>query len=212
VARGAPDLIAVVVVLDQPGPWAGETIGSRDNKGLLIMATKTAACAMAVALLAGTASFTVPAAAQNAPMPPRHVHMSSTHAKKLSAVAEYDAGLRRGAANASRNAYLRGFSDGTTSEAYSAQGYVMNSQPGNLFPSVPGYSSYDGNASGYVSGGYDAGYAPRGLMDVVVAPVETAQASDARLALWNYCAARYRSFDPASGTFLSDDGNRYFCR
>jgi hypothetical protein len=234
VARGAPDLIAVVVVLDQPGPWAGETIVSRDNKGLLIMATKTAARAMAVALLAGTASFTVPAAAQNAPMPPRHAQISSTHAKRLSAVAEYDAGLRRGAANSSRNAYLRGFSDGTSSEAYSARGYVVNSQSEYQFPSVSGYSSYDGNAAyypraggyssndgryvsydnanGYVTGGYDAGYAPRGLMDVVVAPAETAQASDARLALWNYCAARYRSFDPASGTFLSDDGNRYFCR
>lgn len=28
----------------------------------------------------------------------------------------------------------------------------------------------------------------------------------------SYCASRYRSFDPASGTFLANDGNRYVCQ
>ncbi len=28
----------------------------------------------------------------------------------------------------------------------------------------------------------------------------------------NYCASRYRSFDPASGTYLAGDGNRYVCQ
>lgn len=27
----------------------------------------------------------------------------------------------------------------------------------------------------------------------------------------SYCASRYRSFDPASGTYLARDGNRYPC-
>jgi hypothetical protein len=27
----------------------------------------------------------------------------------------------------------------------------------------------------------------------------------------NYCAQRYRSYDPASGTYLNNDGNRYPC-
>lgn len=27
-----------------------------------------------------------------------------------------------------------------------------------------------------------------------------------------YCSQRYRSFDPASGTYLSYDGNRYVCQ
>jgi hypothetical protein len=27
-----------------------------------------------------------------------------------------------------------------------------------------------------------------------------------------YCARKYRSFDPASGTYLSNDGNRYVCQ
>ena len=198
------------------------------------MTMKTATCAMAVALLAGTASFTVPAAAQYAPMPQRHAKMAPTHAQKqfLSAVAIYDAGLRRGTASSSRNAYLRGFKDGTTTEAYSPRVSVVNSAPAEPILSVAGYStydrnpayyrsnsgysSYDGRSAAYDNGAlydrYDAGYAPRGLMDVVVAPVATASALEARAAMLNYCTARYQSFDPASGTFLADDGNRYFCR
>jgi len=27
-----------------------------------------------------------------------------------------------------------------------------------------------------------------------------------------YCARKYRSFDPASGTYLAPDGQRYYCR
>ena len=195
---------------------------------------RTAACAMAVALLASTASFTVPAAAQNAPMPQRHAKIAPSHTQKefLNAVALYDAGLRRGTANSSRNAYLRGFRDGTTTEAYTPRVPVVNSAPAEPVLSVAGYSTYDRNAayysrsSGYTSydgrsaaydngrlyDRYDAGYAPRGLMDVVVAPAATAPAVEAQAAMMNYCTARYQSFDPASGTYLADDGNRYFCR
>jgi hypothetical protein len=198
------------------------------------MTMRTAACAMAVALLAGTASFTAPAAAQNAPMPQRHAKIAPSHTQKefLNAVALYDAGLRRGTANSSRNAYLRGFRDGTTTEAYTPRVPVVNSAPAEPVLSVAGYSTYDRNAayysrsSGYTSydgrsaaydngplyDRYDAGYAPRGLMDVVVAPAATAPAVEAQAAMMNYCTARYQSFDPASGTYLADDGNRYFCR
>lgn len=199
------------------------------------MTMKTAACVMAVALLAGTASFTVPATAQYAPMPQRHAKIAQSHAQKqfLNAVALYDAGLRRGTANSSRNAYLRGFRDGTTTEAYTPRVSVLNSAPAAPILSGAGYSAYDRNAyyprnNGYASydgrsaaydnpngalyDRYDAGYAPRGLMDVVVAPAAMAPAVEARAAMMNYCTARYQSFDPASGTFLADDGNRYFCR
>lgn len=31
-------------------------------------------------------------------------------------------------------------------------------------------------------------------------------------AWYSYCSAKYRSFDPASGTFLGYDGRRHFCR
>jgi hypothetical protein len=193
------------------------------------------ACATAVALIAGTASFAAPAAAQRAPMPSSHARISPGHANEklfIRAVAIYDAGLRRGSANSSRTAYLRGFRDGTSSEAYTAQQYVVNSAPGYSVAPVSGYSLYDSaavdaatddgysrsvayrDANGYGDGRYDAGYAPRGLMDVVVAPVAVAAAAsaEARLAHWNYCTARYQSFDPASDTFLAFDGNRYFCR
>lgn len=202
------------------------------------MTTKTAACAMAVALLAGTAAFTVPAAAQSAPL-------HSSHAKRLfmSAVAEYDAGLQRGRTNSANNAYLRGFRDGTSSAAYSSRGYVVNPYAGNplpvanpyagyAVPPVAGYSPYGRGAvyapvsagystsdvrsvaygDGFASDRYDAGYAPRGLMDVAVAPVAMASSSEARAAHFSYCAARYQTFDPASDTFLANDGNRYYCR
>ena len=198
------------------------------------MTMKTAACAMAVALLAGTASFAVPAAAQYAPLPQRHAKIAPSHSQKqlLNAVVVYEAGIRRGAANSSRNAYLRGFRDGTTTEAYTSRVSVVNSAPAEpilsgagystydrntaYYPRNNGYSSYDGRSAAYDNGAlydrYDAGYAPRGLMDVVVAPAATAPAMEARAAMMSYCSARYQSFDPASETFLADDGNRYFCR
>jgi hypothetical protein len=162
------------------------------------MTMRLTACAMAVALLAGTASFSVPAIAQSA----------SSHTKKLflSADAIYDAGVRRGTAKSYRSAYVRGFRDGRSSGAYSSLGYVRNSNPGIYIPSVSGNPAYnlwsgaysDGryvsynNANGYMFDRYDAGYA--------------------RMALASYCTARYQSFDPASGTFLAYDGNRYLCR
>ena len=89
------------------------------------MTMTTAACATAVALHAGTACFAVPAAAQGAPVW-RHPKPSSANSRKLfmSAVAEYEAGLRRDRENSTNNAYLRGFRDGTSSEAYSSRAYA----------------------------------------------------------------------------------------
>jgi len=219
------------------------------------MTMTTTACVTAVALLAGTACFAVPAAAQGTPVR-HHAKMSSAHSRALfmSAVAEYAAGLRRGRENSTNNAYLRGFRDGTSSEAYSPRAYVANPYTGNpvalvspyatpapagyslydsYTPVTAGYSSYDirsvgyGDANGYrgrtvaygdgfASARYDTGYAPgyvpRGLMDVAVAPVAMTSASDTRAAHMSYCAARYQSFDPASNTFLANDGNRYYCQ
>jgi hypothetical protein len=158
----------------------------------------------------------------------------------MSAVAEYDAGLRRGRENSTNNAYLRGFRDGTSSEAYSSRAYAANPYAGNpvalvspyagqpvagyspygrdavYAPVTGGYSSYDlrsvSYGDGLASDRYDSGYAPRGLMDVAVAPVTPAASSEAQAANLNYCAARYQSFDPASNTFLANDGNRYYCQ
>ena len=73
-----------------------------------------------------------------------------------------------------------------------------------------------GNGSygnGYVDGRYNPGYVPRGLMDVAVAPpLVTTPSLEVRTAHLDYCIARYRSFDPATGTFLADDGYRHYCR
>jgi hypothetical protein len=203
------------------------------------MTMKTTACATAVALVAGAACFAVPAAAQGTSVP-YHAKMPSAYSRTLfmSAVAEYDAGLRRGRATTANNAYLRGFRDGISSQAYSSPAYAVNPYAGNLVAvspytgaSVAGYSPY-GRDSVYapVTGGYssydlrsvsyggfatdrnDSGYAPRGLVDAAVAPVTIAASSEAQAAHLSYCAARYQSFDPASNTFLANDGNRYYCR
>jgi hypothetical protein len=202
------------------------------------MTVKITACAMAAGLLVGPAIFSAPAAAQTALNSP-------SHAKRLflSADAVYDAGLRRGRANSSHNAYLRGFRDGTSSQPYNSRPYGANQYSGNpiavadpyaeyrvapaagysLYDRAEGYTpptrtysydtarsvSYDG---GFVSDRYQPGYVPPGLLNVAVAPVAIAPASEARAAHWSYCATRYPTFDPASDTFLATDGNRYYCR
>lgn len=204
------------------------------------MTIRTAACATAVALLAGTAFFAAPAASREALTPSSHANNPSIHSKKLflSAGAVYDAGLRRGSEYSSRNAYLRGFSDGKSSEAYISRRYVVQSPAGYTVAPVSGYSSYDrdavyapeiggyssydgrsvsyGDAREYIDDRYSGGSAPTvGLMNVASAPLALAQApyAAARAAQWNYCAARYQSFfDPTTGTFLASDGYRYYCR
>jgi len=225
------------------------------------MTMKTTVCATAVALLAGTACFPVQAEARDLTTPPSQFKVWTSHGNKnlyMSAAAIYDAGVRRGDAQASRSAYLRGFRDGTGTTAYTTRQYVVNSAPvysgarvysgapvystapvysaapaygyspygrsAAYTPAVAGYSdnggtvalddSYD-NGDGYSQyngGGYNAGYAPRRLMDMAVTPVVMAQPLEAQNARLSYCIARYQSFDPASGTFLGDDGYRHYCR
>ena len=87
-------------------------------------------------------------------------------------------------------------------------GAIAGSQPyGYGYGSGPyGYSGYA--APGYVQPGYaDQGYAGQGDIDdgyVAVAPGGGGGAA--------YCAQRYRSYDPASGTFLGFDGLRHPCQ
>ena len=68
---------------------------------------------------------------------------------------------------------------------------------------APGYYDY---APGYAYGpdySYDYDYAPAPY--VASGPV-VAQNDDA-----SYCASRFRSYDPASGTYLGFDGRRHSC-
>ncbi len=85
----------------------------------------------------------------------------------------------------------------------------------NGYGSTYGDSQYDAgqyNAAQNNATQYNTTYAPRGLMDVAVTPVAAAQPSETQSARLSYCIARYHSFDPASGTFLGDDGYRHFCQ
>jgi hypothetical protein len=74
-------------------------------------------------------------------------------------------------------------------------GAVAASQPwyGYDYDYAPGYSGY-GYAPGSYSYGYDPGY-------VAVNPGRDV----------GYCAQRFRSYDPASGTYLGYDGLRHPC-
>lgn len=237
-----------------------------------IMTMKTTICATAVALLAGTACFPALAETRDPTIPAGQFRVLTNHGSKklyMSAGAVYDAGMQRGSARSSRDAYLRGFRDGNSTAAYTSRQHVVNSAP--IYSTAPAYSvapaysaapayavapaysavpangyssysrdaaytpaiseySYDGrtvaynNGSGYGygsgygggqysnAGPYNAGYAARGLMDVATAPLVVAQPAESQDARLSYCAARYQSFDPASGTFLADDGYRYYCR
>ena len=55
---------------------------------------------------------------------------------------------------------------------------------------------------------YAPRYAPRA---VHVAPV-TYKPAPWTPAWYSYCAQKYRSFDPRSGTFMGYDGHRHMCR
>jgi hypothetical protein len=112
------------------------------------MTMKTTICATSVALLAGTACFAVQAEARDQATPANQFKVPTSHGSKklhMSAAAIYDAGVRRGDAQASRSAYLRGFRDGTSTAAYAPRQYVVNSAPvyaaAPLYDAAPGYSA-----------------------------------------------------------------------
>ena len=158
------------------------------------MTMKTTICATAVALLAGTACFAVQAEARDPATPANQFKVSTSHGSKklyMSAAAIYDAGVRRGDAQASRSAYLRGFRDGTSTAAYAPRHYayaprqyVVNSAPvysgapvnsaapvyaaAPLYDAAPGYSTapaygYSSYSTPAVAGySYNGGVVPSG--------------------------------------------------
>ncbi len=165
------------------------------------MTNETAVCAIAASVLALTASLSLPAFAQSG-------SASSGHTKKMiSTSAAYRAGLRHGIALSS--AYVRGYIDGTRMVVSRSSVYTVN-------PTIPssGYSTanYDrptGRASPY-EGLYASTQIPDG--DVAAGNATPQAIPQYSAEAYRYCVARYRSFDPASGTFLAYDGNRYDCR
>jgi hypothetical protein len=83
---------------------------------------------------------------------------------------------------------------------------------GNSYGYNNGYGHAYSYGNGYGYGQYNASYVPRGLTDVAVTPAVMAQPLEMQSAHSDYCAARYQSFDPVSGTFLADDGYRHYCQ
>ncbi|MCC8942880.1 BA14K family protein, partial [Bradyrhizobium sp. Arg68] len=77
--------------------------------------------------------------------------------------------------------------------------------PGAVVGGVIGAGVASGAYYGYGPGYYDDSY---GYYDDDSAPVavETVPSGDA-----SYCAQRYKSYDPASGTYLGYDGLRHPC-
>lgn len=203
------------------------------------MTMKIAISAIAISLLASTAVFSVPASAQSerVSITKNEAKKMIQHAFN----AGYQAGLRRnGNAAGSRNAYNRGYNDAMNRLASNSRGAPANWQaryPRDASPGVytnaryngEAYDRYDGDAyARYNGGGYDTyaryngdGYTEGrrdydinpigGLLNLIFAPLSAGSnlaMQDDRSA---YCSARYRSFDPSSGTFLAYDGNRYTC-
>jgi hypothetical protein len=67
------------------------------------------------------------------------------------------------------------------------------------------HGHYHGGGAGALIGGLAAGA-------IIGGAVAASQANAAAQQHAAYCAQRYRSYDPASNTFLAKDGNRYPCR
>jgi hypothetical protein len=73
---------------------------------------------------------------------------------------------------------------------------------------------YRGRGYGYRGGGNGAligGLAAGAIIGGAIAAGAASQANAAAQQNANYCAQRYRSYDPQSGTYLNNDGNRYSC-
>jgi len=91
-------------------------------------------------------------------------------------------------------AYSYSYSPGYTYSGSS--GYVYSTAPGYSYSGSPGYSY--GSSPGYSSGAYDAyAYSPG---------YSSGGGSSAA-----YCQQRFRSYDPASGTYMGYDGQRHPC-
>jgi hypothetical protein len=79
--------------------------------------------------------------------------------------------------------------------------------PGRYYWRGPGWY-WGGAAAGAVIGGAIASRAYRGPV-YYGPPAYNAPGYNDWLA---YCSSRYRSFDPATGTFMGYDGHRHYCR
>jgi hypothetical protein len=82
-------------------------------------------------------------------------------------------------------------------------GFVAGLAAGSAFGYYGGYDPYyydDYAYNDYYDGSYDTGY-----------PVDTGVVVSSAGGDTSYCAQRYRSYDPATGTYLGFDGLRHPC-
>ena len=79
-------------------------------------------------------------------------------------------------------------------------GFAAGALLGGALASRPYYGNGYYVAPGYYDYGYDDGYAYEPPVVVGTDPSAVA-----------YCEKRFRSYDPASGTYLGYDGNRHPC-
>jgi hypothetical protein len=72
---------------------------------------------------------------------------------------------------------------------------------------------YHGYRGGYYRRGPSAGAVIGGLAAgaIIGGAIAASQANAAAQQNHAYCAQRYRSYDPGSGTYLSNNGQRYAC-
>jgi BA14K-like protein len=78
-----------------------------------------------------------------------------------------------------------------------------------------GYYNNGGNVAGAAIAGGILGLATGAIIAGSAANAAQAAPPPAGAADPNwvaYCARKYKSFDPSSGTYLSTDGNRYYCK
>lgn len=102
-------------------------------------------------------------------------------------------------------------SDTILSGTAAASGDVENVQyyPVRRYGYGPGYGyrrGYDRRGYGGTAAGVGIGLAAGAIIGGAIA-ASSAQAQQNAA----YCAQRYRSYDPQSGTYLNNDGNRYPC-
>jgi BA14K-like protein len=71
-----------------------------------------------------------------------------------------------------------------------------------------GRGHYHGGGGGGAAAGLGIGLAAGAILGGAIAASAAQNQANQNAA---YCAQRYRSYDPRSGTFLSTDGNRYPC-
>jgi hypothetical protein len=112
-----------------------------------------------------------------------------------------------GAAPAAGAAWRGGQAGWNNRSAWGGGGFWPGAAAGAAVGGLGSYAYYGGGPGdygpGYADTYYDNGYYDTGATVAVVPGTTGADSS--------YCAQRFRSYDPASGTYLGYDGQRHSC-